>query len=259
MQIIIPITGHGSRFKAVGYNRLKPFINIHNKPIIEWVIKMFPGDEKQIIFICQQKHLDTLSYVKDILKNVAPEAQIFPIKNWQKKGPVNDILQASNLIDDQAPVIVSYCDYYMHWDYPTFKTEVEKRNCEGAILCYTGFHPHLLSPKNLYASCRVDVEENLIEIREKFSWEEDKTKALHSSGTYYFKTGDLLKKYYQKMISFNDSINGEYYASLPYNYLVKDGLKVWCSSDISHFCQWGTPKDLEDYLFWIDTVKGFNK
>ena len=259
MQIIIPMTGYGSRFRAAGYDCLKPFIEVHNKPIIEWVVKMFSEDKEHIIFICQQKHLDNLNYVETTLKDIAPEARIFSIKNWQKKGSVNDILQASGIIDDQEPVIVSYCDYYMHWDYPIFKAEVKKRNCEGAIVCYTGFHPHLIPPKNLYASCRVDAEENLIEIREKFSWEKDKTKTRHSSGTYYFKSGHLMKKYYQKMVSLEDSLNGEYYASLPYNYLAKDGLKVWCPSSISHFCQWGTPKDLQDYLFWIDTVKGFDR
>ena len=256
MQIIIPMTGHGSRFKAAGYKLLKPFIKVHNKPIIEWVVNMFPTDKENIIFICQQRHLETLDDIETTLKNIAPKAKIFPIKNWQKKGPVYDILQASSLIDDQQPVLISYCDYYMHWDYCTFKVEVKKRDCAGAIVCYTGFHPHLISPKNLYASCKVDAHENLIEIKEKFSWEKDKTKTKHSSGTYYFKSGYLMKKYYQKMISLNDSINGEYYASLPYNYLVKDGLKVWCPSNISYFCQWGTPKDLEDYLFWMDAIKG---
>lgn len=259
MQIIIPITGYGSRFKAAGYNRLKPFIEVHDKPIIKWVVKMFPEDIDNIIFICRQEHLDNLNYVKTTLKNVAPKARIFPIKNWEKKGPVHDVLCASDIVDDQQPVIVNYCDYYMHWDCHAFKAELKERGCEGAVLCYTGFHPHLLHPKNLYASCKVDVDENLIEIREKFSWEKDKTKALHSAGLYYFGSGALLKKYYEKMISLKNSINGEYYASLPYNYLVEDGLKVWCPDLISHFCQWGTPEDLQNYLFWIDVVKRLDK
>jgi len=257
MQIIIPMTGYGSRFKAAGYQELKPFIKVHNKPIIEWVVKMFPGDEDKITFICQEMHLESLDYVRFTLNRVAPNAKIFSVKNWQKKGPVYDVLRASEVIDDKLPTIISYCDYYMHWDYDAFKTEVAERNSDGSVPCYSGFHPNLIPSKNLYASCKVDKDENLIEIKEKFSWEEDKTKARHSPGVYYFKTGEILKKYCQKMIDAGDNINSEYYASIPFNYLVKDNLKVWCPNNVTSFCQWGTPEDLEEYLFWMNIVKGF--
>ena len=57
MQIIIPMTGSGTRFREAGYSRLKPFIEIHNKPIIEWVVEMFKGDDKEnIVFICRREH-----------------------------------------------------------------------------------------------------------------------------------------------------------------------------------------------------------
>ena len=59
------------------------------------------------------------------------------------------------------------------------------------------------------------------------------------------------------MIEADDNINGEYYASLPFNYLVKDNLKVWCPNNATHFCQWGTPEDLEEYLFWMKIIKEF--
>ena len=259
MQIIIPITGYGSRFKAAGYERLKPFIEVHGTPMVEWVVKMFPGDEDNITFICRQEHLDSLDYVASELKRVAPNARIFPIADWEKKGPVNDVMRASSIIDDNIPTIICYCDYYMHWNYGEFKEKAQERNCDGAVPCYSDFHPHLIPIKNLYASCKVDSNENLLEIKEKFSWEEDKTKARHSPGIYYFKSGEFLKKYCQKMMDADDNINGEYYASLPYNYMVKDGLKVWCPVNVSHFCQWGTPEDLEAYLFWISRIKGFKK
>ena len=254
MQIVIPMTGYGSRFSNVGYKELKPFIKIHNKPMIEWVVKMFPGDEDKIIFICQEKHLKSLDYIKAELTRIAPNSKIFSVENWRKEGPVYDTLKASEVIDNKLPTIISYCDYYIHWDYQSFKKKVVERNVDGSVPCYSGFHPHLIPQKNLYASCKVDENENLIEIREKFSWEKDKTKTRHSPGIYYFKTGEILKKYCQKMIDVGDDINQEYYASLPFNYLVKDNLKVWCPNNVNHFCQWGTPEDLEEYLFWINSI-----
>jgi len=32
-------------------------------------------------------------------------------------------------------------------------------------------------------------------------------------------------------------------------------LKVGIYDKIEHFCQWGTPEDLEEYSFWIDNLK----
>lgn len=259
MQIIIPMTGMGSRFKAAGYKRLKPFIEVHNRPLIEWVVKLFPGDESKIVFICQDQHLKSLNYIRPELTRIAPKARVFVINEWKKKGPVHDVLTASKIIDNNKPVLISYCDFYMNWNYLAFKAEVQRRDCDGAIPCYSGFHPHLIPTNNLYASCKVDDDENLIEIKEKFSWEINKNKARHSPGVYYFKDGYTMKKYCQQLIDADDNINGEYYMSLPYNYLARDNLKVWCPTNVDYFCQWGTLRDLEDYISWINIILNWKK
>ena len=257
MQIIIPMTGNGSRFKQLGYKDLKPLIEVQGKPMIEWVVKMFPGDEKNIIFLCRKEHLESIDNMQSILNNIAPGATIYSIDHWQKKGPVNDVMNAEDIINDNEPVIVSYCDYYMQWNYNKFKADVTKSKCEGAIPCYSGFHPHLIYKDNLYASCKIDSDNNLIEIKEKYSWEKDKQQSLHSPGVYYFKSGALLKHYYQKLLESDNQINGEYYSSLPYNYMVEDGKKVWCPLNVGRFCQWGTPKDLEESRYWLDKINNW--
>ncbi|MDR2008400.1 MAG: capsular biosynthesis protein [Alphaproteobacteria bacterium] len=259
MQIIIPLTGYGSRFVAAGYKDLKPFINVLGMPILQWITqKMFPL-EQDIIFICRQEHLDTIPNMRNLLLQISPSAKIFSIDNWEKRGPVFDVLKAESMIDDKIPAIINYCDFYSSWNWSKVKQSILERDCDGAIPCYTGFHPHLLIAKNVYASCKVDEQNNLIEIKEKFSFETDKQKSLHSAGTYYFKSGALLKKYCQLLVDNKIELNGEYYASLPYNAMVDDGLKVWVPNNIDYFCQWGTPEDLEESLFWINKVRGFKK
>ena len=57
-------------------------------------------------------------------------------------------------------------------------------------------------------------------------------------GNYYFKNGACLKKYCQKLVDSGEVLNGEYYASMPYNFMVKDGLKVWIPTNVDYFCQW---------------------
>ncbi|MGG7147368.1 capsular biosynthesis protein [Clostridium butyricum] len=259
MKIIIPMTGYGSRFVAAGYKELKPFINVQGRPILKWIIDGMYPNEKDILFVCRQEHLDNDQNMKDRLYEICPTAEIFAVKDWVKKGPVYDILRASDKIDDDEPCIINYCDFYMTWNWKKFKKDVIERKCDGCIPCYTGFHPNLLPAINYYASCLTDNDDNLIEIKEKYSFEKDKTKAKHSPGVYYFKSGKILKKYCEELLNSNQAINGEYYASLPYNFMVKDGLKVWIPTNVDKFCQWGTPEDMREYLFWTNTAREMRK
>lgn len=281
MNIFIPMTGYGSRFVAAGYRELKPFIPVMGKPIIEWIVKGMYPESVHFIFVCRGEHLQKDPSMKDKLLALAPTADIVTIENWVKKGPVYDVLRAywalyaadgnnaegssdgvrieentaSAGFQREDGCIINYCDFYMTWDFQVFAKEATARDCDGAVPCYTGFHPNLLPHKNFYASCLTDAEDNLVEIREKYSFEKDKTKAKHSPGVYYFKNGAVMEKYCRILTEHEEcAINGEYYASLPYNFMVKDGLKVWVPTDVPYFCQWGTPEDLREFVYWTDLL-----
>ena len=259
MQIIIPMTGYGSRFVAAGYKDLKPLIRIEDKPIIEWIVKgMYPG-ETNFIFVCRKEHIDTIHGMKEELHRISPSSRIYMIDDWVKRGPVYDVLRASDAIDDEAPAIIQYCDFYMSWDWKEFKRRLTSRNPDGCVPCFTGFHPNLMVSKNFYASCLTDEEDNLLEIREKYSFEKDKTKAKHSAGNYYFKNGEILKKYCQALVDSGQTLNGEYYASMPFNFMVKDDLKVWIPTDIDYFCAWGTPEEMKESIYWINMMKDLKR
>lgn len=262
MNVIIPMTGYGSRFVAAGYQELKPFIRVMGRPVIEWIVKdMYPADVN-IIFVCRGEHLMKDASMRERLLLLAPEAKIVSIEDWEKKGPVYDVLRgyrellAQQAIDAQEPCIINYCDFYMQWDYAAFAQEAAERGCDGAVPCYSGFHPNLLPEKNYYASCLTDAQDDLIEIREKYSFEKDKTKAKHSPGVYYFAGGAVMEKYCQILTEHEEcAINGEYYASLPYNFMVQDGLKVWVPVNVEYFCQWGTPEDMQEFVYWTDLIR----
>ena len=50
MQIIIPMSGFGERFRKAGYDVPKPLIKIDGRCIIQHIVEMFPG-EKDFTFI----------------------------------------------------------------------------------------------------------------------------------------------------------------------------------------------------------------
>lgn len=246
-QLIIPMSGLGSRFARAGYADPKPLIPVSGRPIIEWVLRMFPGVEDPL-FICRREHIETTPMLA-ILKSLKPNGKIAVIEG-AKLGPVDALLKAQDSIPDDRPALVSYCDYYMHWNYIAFKGAMEAVDAAGAVPCYTGFHPHLMPTKNLYACCKVDGEDRMLEIREKHSFEIDKTQARHSPGVYYFKSGEILKKYGHRLMDKEDSLGGEYYASMIFNHLISDDLPVYAPANVNHFCQWGTPEDMDEYLYW---------
>ena len=156
MQIIIPMSGFGERFRKVGYKLPKPLIIVDGKPIIQHVVEMFPG-EKDIIFICNKDHLNHPDYhLRETLKAISPDSTIVAI-NPHKLGPVHAVLEAINQINLTEPTIVNYADFTCDWDYEDFVTMIEDTSCDGAIPCYRGFHPHTLW-SNYYAYVR---EENM--------------------------------------------------------------------------------------------------
>lgn len=250
------MTGQGSRFIKAGYTTYKALIEMHGRPIIQYVAELFPG-ENDFIFICRNDMLEN-SDLKSTLLTIQPGAQVVGIDEHHL-GPVHTVAQILHLIDDEEPVICNYCDFFMHWDYPDFKAKVTGGKYAGAIPAYTGFHPHLVHPHNLYAGCSVDDKMCLTEIKEKFSFEVDKSKGYHSAGTYYFDKGKYVKKYFQQLIDEKVTLNGEYYISLVYNLMLRDGLDVLVYDKIPHFCQWGTPEDMAEYNSWSSIFEAYSK
>lgn len=245
VQLIIPMSGIGKRFIDAGYTNPKPLIVVDGKPIIEHVVELF-GKPDDVIFICNELHLKTTNMV-DVLKRISPNCRIYPVPNENRRGPVDAVTKIFDKIDDDKEIIISYCDYGTVWDYTSFLNEIKRTNPDGSIACYTGFHPHMLGSDN-YAFVRTKDGRATV-IQEKKPFTDDKMSELASNGTYYFKSGRLVKKYFKELIDKNINLNGEFYVSLVYQLLIDDGLLV-NTFLIDKMLQWGTPYDLEIYNGW---------
>jgi len=247
LQVIIPMSGIGKRFIDAGYTEPKPLIIVDNKPIIEHVINLFP-DQKNINFICNDLHLNTTN-MYNVLNKL--NGKIFEVSVNDRQGPVHAISQIFNYIDDNLEIIVSYCDYGTYWNYDKFLNYVRHNNLDGCVLCYKGFHPHMLGNDNYAFVKSTSINDCIIlqEIQEKKPFTNNKMNEYASNGTYYFKNGYLLKKYFDELIKYDCRVNNEFYVSMVYNLFVADGLKVGIY-EIDNMLQWGTPSDLEIYKDW---------
>lgn len=242
------MSGIGKRFIDSGYSTPKPLIIVDGKPIIQHVINLFPN-ETNVKFICNNVHLEKTN-MRNILCNICPSGEIYEVPLENRKGPVHAVSMIFDDIDDHEEVIVSYCDYSSYWGYENFLKDIKEKNAHGAIACYRGFHPHMLNGDN-YAFVREKKHGSKVvdAIQEKQPFTNNKMSEYASNGTYYFKTGAIMKHYFQKLMDLNLQINNEYYVSMVYNLMIEDGLNVNIF-EIEHMLQWGTPDDLENYRSW---------
>ncbi|KCZ85721.1 hypothetical protein HAD_08550 [Hyphomonas adhaerens MHS-3] len=246
MQIVIPMSGFGERFRRAGYDTPKPLIPVDGKPIIAHVLDMFPG-ETDVVFICNKDHLSNPDYrMAEILRRYCPTGKIVAIPP-HKLGPVNAVLLAREAIDPDKPVVVNYCDFTCYWDYKDFRRFVTETDCDGCVPAYRGFHPHSLG-STFYAYMK-HTGLWMDDIQEKKPWTDDPPSEYASSGTYYFRSGALCLETLEKQVRQELDVNGEYYVSLAYRVLKQGGYRT-AIYDLQHFMQWGTPEDLAEYVAW---------
>ncbi|RQD66648.1 glycosyl transferase family 2 [Campylobacter hepaticus] len=241
MNIIIPATGIGKRFKDAGYKNLKPFISVNEEKIIlDYVIECFDIKNDKFYFIIQNQDQNQF---EQFIQTRNINAKII-VYNGDKLGPSGSLYgvkeEFKNILNEE--VIISYCDFGQKWNYWNFLNFIEKYNdAEGVIPCYTGYHPHLVPLENVYAACKTyDNSYSVYKVLEKYN-SKNKFDEYYSSGIYYFRSLQLAFESIEKQINNKDMLNGEYYISTVYNYLEN----VLCYPFIEKFYQFGTPSDFE--------------
>lgn len=253
MRIVILMGGVGSRFASVGYEKPKPLIRVDGKTMVEHVVSMYPGSH-EFIFVCNEDFAEdnTLRFLEKEL----PNSRVIPISS-HKLGPVYSLSLVWNELPSDEPVLVSYCDFYAHWDFADFVRRIEVGGWDGAVPSYTGFHPHLLHKKK-YAGILADSIGKMENIQEKYSFTENPEDSFHSAGNYYFSEAGEMRQYAERLLGGGETVNGEYYLSMIYYQYLADKKNILVYP-LEHFLQWGTPEDLEEYEAWSLLVRGEHK
>jgi NDP-sugar pyrophosphorylase family protein len=252
MDIIIPMAGGGARFVNAGYKEPKPLIKVGGKCIVEYVCDMYDRENDGFIFICNEEHVRSTD-MASILEKMVRHPVIISIPQ-HKLGPVFTVLEAQEYINDNEPVIVSYCDNPVIWDYYNFKQYVVNNNVDGCLVSHMGFHPHTLS-STMFAYSKTDKYGLVSDVKEKSCYTDNRFLEHASSGVYYFKYGSYIKKYFRQLIDQGINHNGEFYVTLVFNLLIRDGLHVrsYLNGQVLAF---GTPSEIRNFEAWQTILNG---
>jgi NDP-sugar pyrophosphorylase family protein len=246
LHVAIPMAGHSRRFKEAGYNTTKALLPVGNKLMIEHVFDMFDTDLCTFHLVINEDQVHDHPKIVDKLKSFAPAVTVTVIPAHEL-GPVFSVLQIKSLPDD-VPLIVSYCDFSVVWDFRKFLYQIE--GADGAVPAFKDFHPASFGD-TFYAYMRTDVEGFLKELREKHSFTDERHKEPASAGIYYFRDVATYRYYAERQMQRPKVELPEAYVSLLFNEMVADGLSVKVPL-VKKFICLGTPSDYEQFNFWYE-------
>ena len=254
IQLIIPMSGQGNRYRKAGYTQPKPLIPVSGEPMIKRLMSNFPA-HWETHFIMAENHRET--DLPGVLDAIRPNSHLSYVP-VHTKGPSFALKDYLSGLDSQSPVLVSYCDYGMVWDPAAFERFVRDSECDACLVSYRGFHAHYLS-ETMYAYARMD-DERCVEVKEKGCFTDNRENEFASCGAYYFRTAKLLEKAIDFQIERELELGGEYYTSLTVQALLENEpdshVRIF---EIPGFFQWGTPEDLQNFEYWEKTYRAFNK
>ena len=246
IQLVVPMAGLGERFRRAGYTSPKPLIDVDGRPMIAHVLDQFSSTAPPLL-ICNDEHLaDPGHDMAARLARLSPGADIVGIPS-HKLGPAHSTLAVADRIDDERPVIVTYCDCVSVFEWAQLAAFIRQGNYDGVIPAYRGFHPHLR--RSMFHAYIRETGGRVLDIQEKKPFTDDPVNEYASSGIYYFASGALLKRACREIVARNISAVGEYFISLAYKPLLEEGRDIRVF-EIPHFLNWGTPEDLSDYRSW---------
>ena len=240
LHIVMPMAGEGSRFLKEGWTTPKPLIELNGQPLFKHAISSVTDKDIQMkySFIVRQEHIDKYQIDKGI-RSFLPEANLFSVVKTTR-GAVETCLIAENAIADDDAVIVMDCDLeFRSKKFIEIIKQILNKPIEeatgGALVSFESNEP-----RYSYAALGEDGFEARTAEKEVIS-----NHAL--CGAYFFASGRRFKQIAHLLLAETAFTKPEYYVSLLFNYLLKDGEKVWLAS-MEEYYSYGTPEELKRYL-----------
>ena len=233
INIIIPMAGAGSRFKAEGYKKPKPFTDVNGKMMIERVLNGVQYPNAHYTLIIQKAFEEENKKELQKIKNVA-----YISVEKLTQGACCTALAAHEIINnDYGVVFVDSDNVFNPLAFQAFVNDCFHRKLDGSLLTVNASDP-------CYSYAQTNAEGVVIQTREK------EVISHHAiTGAYMFARGKNFVNCAMEMLIYGERTKNEFYMSNVYNIAVKRGLKTGVYDiDLNDWHCLGTPKQLQAYL-----------
>lgn len=236
LDILVLMAGQGQRFIRAGYDRPKPLIELHGKPMVAHIIDNLATDRgHRFIFACLEQHVEQHG-LREQLREWAPESRIVTVPSVTA-GAACTALLASEQFRNDCPLLIANSDQLVDMALDDFLDDADKRGLDGSILTFPADDPK-------WSFAKTDEKGFVTEVAEKVP-----ISAHATVGLYWFRRSALYIAAAEQMILAEKRVRGEFYVCPVYNELIARGGRVGIyeiPAGAMHGL--GTPEDMERYL-----------
>ncbi len=235
LNIVVPMAGEGSRFKAAGYTFPKPLVEVKTIPLIQLVVQnITPRGDHRFTFICKRSHYDRYS-LRHTLNAIAPRCNVVTLSE-PTAGAACTVLLASDHFNDDKELMIANNDQYIEADINAFLQDARSRKLDGSIMAFPAVHPK-------WSYAKVDDGGAVIQVAEK------RPISNHATvGIYYYRRGSMFFEGACSMIQKDIRVNNEFYVCPVYNELIKQGLNIGLYEiKANQMHGLGTPEDFDEF------------
>lgn len=231
MNIVITMSGLGSRFRKAGYTQPKYMIEVNGYTLFEWSLKSLEAFSfYRHIFIVKRED-NARSFIEN-------KCFLLGIKNFYileidylTKGQAETALLAQKYWNNEEGLFIYNIDTY-----------IEEGILSPALIKGDGFIPCFRADGDHWSFVRLNNNKEAIEVREKNRISEN-----CSVGAYYFSNCNLFKMLYDEFYSNEKNVEaGERYIAPIYNLLIKKGGKIYIQDiNVDKVHVLGTPEEVK--------------
>jgi dTDP-glucose pyrophosphorylase len=239
MILLLPMAGAGKRFSDAGFTTPKPFIEIDGLPMFIRAVRDLPPADQHIFLTREPIPAEMLP----------PNSRVVMVEALTE-GQASTCLLAKGYIDNDEPLLIGACDNGLQYDTGLWQRLQQEAD---AIIFTFRNHPAVAEKPQQYGWVKTEGDTAAgVFCKQPIS---DTPLDDHAvTGAFWFKKGRYFVAAAKAMIAANKRINNEFYVDECMNYVLQAGLKVKVL-EINKYIGWGTPNDLQTYLYWQQYFK----
>lgn len=234
LQLLLPMGGLGKRFSDAGFSLPKPLIPVDGQPMFTKAASSFKDIPHSVTVVLRKEHEEQFGLATKV-KAALPGVTVVIIEQLTR-GAVETCIAAEKALSMTDGLVVLDCDLY--FSSPQYIEAIKgilsgKLNYSGALTYHKNNKPH-------FSFLKLSGDE-VTEIAEKRPISDNAI-----IGGYFFSKAADFFRVGKEMLKAPPNGAAEYYVSLVYAQLLKDGHK-FTAKEAAVYNSFGTPDELRAY------------